>query len=281
MKNQTSLERVLSIMEKVDGRKLINEGIDIDYDNLTVAYNPSHQENVDTSIENNPTVSNEYGEGIKVYSLLQRKGESPMDGNPLLYAFKGERGWSFRTENDKAAILAQVDAIALKFANMYPLGFTVLIPSGNHLNRMIGDIIKGKGSNVLVVDDVLTKITTEEVMDIVMEKGSPFHIAYRNNMDAALRQLRTYLDEMDKERSGYFARHFVRDSRMRDILTNTLKLTSDAVARYSKSIDGKDVLLIDDSISRGQTIKEACGILLENYEPNSATVLTLFSKLYK
>ena len=268
-------------MERVEGIKLLNEGIDIDYDNLTVAYNPSHQENVDTSIENNPTVSNEYGEGIKVYSLLQRKGDSPMDGNPLLYAFKGERGWTFRTEDDRTAILKRVDAIAQKFANMYPLGFTVLIPSGNHLNRMIGDIIKSKGSNVLVVDDVLTKITTEEVMDIVMEKGSPFHIAYRNNMDTALRQLRTYLDEMDKERNGYFTRHYIRDSRMRDILTKTLKLSSDAVARYSKSIDGKDVLLIDDSISRGQTIKEACSILLENYEPKSITVLTLFSKLYK
>ena len=281
MKNQATIERVLSIMERVEGIKLLNEGIDIDYDNLTVAYNPSHQENVDTSIENNPTVSNEYGEGIKVYSLLQRKGDSPMDGNPLLYAFKGERGWTFRTEDDRTAILKRVDAIAQKFANMYPLGFTVLIPSGNHLNRMIGDIIKSKGSNVLVVDDVLTKITTEEVMDIVMEKGSPFHIAYRNNMDTALRQLRTYLDEMDKERNGYFTRHYIRDSRMRDILTKTLKLSSDAVARYSKSIDGKDVLLIDDSISRGQTIKEACSILLENYEPKSITVLTLFSKLYK
>ena len=281
MKQEMSLDKVIFLMERIEGIKIIKEGIDIDYDNLTVAYNPFHQENVDTSIENNPTVSNEYGEGIKVYSLLQRKGDSPMDGNPLLYAFKGERGWSFRTEDDRTAILEQVDAIAQKFATMYPLGFTVLIPSGNHLNRMIGDIIKSKGSNVLVVDDVLTKITTEEVMDIVMEKGSPFHMAYRNNMDAALRQLRTYLDEMDKERGGYFTRHFVRDSQMRDILTNTLKLTSDAVARYSKSIDGKDVLLIDDSISRGQTVKEACGILLENYEPKSITVLTLFSKFYK
>ena len=281
MEKEITVERVLSIIEKVEGKKLINEGIDIDYDNLTVAYNPYHQENIDTSIENNPTVSNEYGNGINVYSLLQRKGDSPLDGNPLLYAFKGERGWSFKTESDKSAILKQVDAIAQKFANMYPLGFTVLIPSGNHLNRMIGDIIKSKGSNVLVVDDVLTKITTEEVMDIVMEKNSPFHIAYCNNMHTALRQLRTYLDEMDKERGGYFTRHFVRDSQMRNVLTNTLKLSGDAVARYSKSIDGKDVLLIDDSISRGQTIKEACGILLENYEPHSITVLTLFSKLYK
>lgn len=280
MKHEATLDNILSLMERVEGKKIIKEGIDIDYNNLTVAYNPSHQNNVDTSIENNPTVSNEYGEGITVYSLLMRKSNDIMDGNPLLYAFKGENGWQFRTDKDKEAILNQIDIIAQKFANMYPLGFTVLIPSGNHLNRMIGEIVKRKGKDVLIVDDVLTKITTEEVMDIVLEKGSQFHIYYQNAMDTALRQLKIYLDKMDEEKGGYFTRHYIRDAKMRDVLNKTLKLSNDAVARYSKSIDGKDVLLIDDSISRGQTIKEACKILMENYEPKSITVLTLFSKLY-
>lgn len=261
--------------------KPITEGIDIDYDELTVAYNPSHQNNVDTSLEHNPTISTEYGDGIAVYSLLMRKGDSVMDGNPLLYAFKNENGWTFRSDADRDAILKQVDLIAKKFADMYPLGFTVLIPSGNHLNRMIGEIVRKKGNGVIIVDDVLTKVTTEEIMDIVMEKNSPFHAYYRNNMESALRQLKTYLNKMDAEKNGYFTRHYVRDPKMRDVLNKTLKLSGDAVARYSKSIDGKDVLLIDDSISRGQTIKEACSILLENYEPKSITVLTLFSKLYK
>ena len=281
MKQNASINNILSLIERVEGKKLIKEGIDIDYDNLTVAYNPSHQDNVDTSLENNPTISNEYGDGIAVYSLLMRKGNDIMDGNPLLYAFKGENGWHFKTDDDKNAILNQVNNIAQKFADMFPLGFTILIPSGNHLNRMIGEIVKSKGKDVLIVDDVLTKITTEEVMDIVLEKGSPFHIYYQNTMNTALRQLKMYLDKMDEERGGYFTRHYVRDAKMRDVLNKTLKLTNDAVARYSKSIDGKDVLLIDDSISRGQTIKEACNILMENYVPKSITVLTLFSKLYK
>lgn len=281
MRKKASINNILSLIERVEGKKLIKEGIDIDYDNLTVAYNPSHQDNVDTSLENNPTISNEYGDRIAVYSLLMRKGNDIMDGNPLLYAFKGENGWQFKTDDDKNAILNQINSIAQKFADMFPLGFTILIPSGNHLNRMIGEIVKSKGKDVLIVDDVLTKITTEEVMDIVLEKGSPFHIYYQNTMNTALRQLKMYLDKMDEERGGYFTRHYVRDAKMRDVLNKTLKLTNDAVARYSKSIDGKDVLLIDDSISRGQTIKEACNILMENYEPKSITVLTLFSKLYK
>ena len=85
---------------------------------------------------------------------------------------------------------------------------------------------------------------------------------------------------MEEERDGYFTRHFVKNPTMRNLLTQTLKLSKDAAARYAKDIDGKDVLLIDDSISRGQTIKEACTIISENYEPKSITVLTLFSKVY-
>ena len=135
--------------------------------------------------------------------------------------------------------------------------------------------------NAVFVNDVLTKITTEEIMEIASTPNSPFMEYYKNDIEGALMQLKTYLDKMDNERGGYFTRHFVTDNKMRNILTYTLKLSDDAVARYAKQIDGKDILLIDDSISRGQTIKEACKILSENYSPKSITVLTLFSKLYK
>lgn len=280
MKRLSTIDDVLSLMERMDGKPIITEGIDINYTDFTVSYNPSHQNNVDTSLDDNPSISEEYGEGIRVYSLLKRKKDSELDGNPLLYAFKEEKGWKFRSNEDRNEILNQIHLIAEKFARIYTAGFTILIPSGNSLNRMISNILKSKAANIVVVDDVLTKITTEEVMDIVITQNSPFLCYYKNSMEQALRQLKTYLEQMDKERGGYFTRHFVRDSKMRDVLTQTLKLSNDAAARYSKDIDGKDILLIDDSISRGQTIKEACQIINENYEPKSITVLTLFSKAY-
>ena len=36
------------------------EGIDFDPETKTVSYNPSHEDNVDTSLENNPTSDGEY-----------------------------------------------------------------------------------------------------------------------------------------------------------------------------------------------------------------------------
>ena len=61
--------------------------------------------------------------------------------------------------------------------------------------------------------------------------------------------------------------------------TKTLKLSNDKYAKYANKINGQDVLLIDDTISRGQTIKEACDIIQDSYAPKSITVLTLLSKL--
>ena len=85
---------------------------------------------------------------------------------------------------------------------------------------------------------------------------------------------------MDEKKNGIFSRHLVKDNNMRDVLMNTLKLSPDRYAKDSKLINGQDILIIDDTISRGQTIKEACKIILESYAPKSITVLTLLSKLH-
>ena len=66
---------------------------------------------------------------------------------------------------------------------------------------------------------------------------------------------------------------------MRNVLLNTLKVSPDRYAKDSKIINGQDILIIDDTISRGQSIKEACRIMMESYAPKSITVLTFSSGL--
>ena len=66
---------------------------------------------------------------------------------------------------------------------------------------------------------------------------------------------------------------------MRNVLDKTLITSDDHYARFAKKITGQNILIIDDTISRGQTIQEACRIMQETYAPRSITVLTLLSKL--
>ena len=52
--------------------EFIDEGIDFDLNTKTVSYNPSHEDNVDTSIENNSTSDENLVPNIKVYSIFKR-----------------------------------------------------------------------------------------------------------------------------------------------------------------------------------------------------------------
>lgn len=257
---------------------VINEGIDFDHDTLTVSYNPSHEDNVDTSVENNPTKDDSIIPGIPVWSIFKRKRGMYGDGNPLVYALKGE-DWTFKSEEDRIAIEKQFDNIASKFAQLYPIGVTIIIPSGNELNYHIAEVVMSKSKNAELLEGAICKLTTEEVNDIVLAKNSFFRQFYKEKFSAAYKQLCVYFEEMDEKRDGTFSRHFIKDKNMRNVLLNTLKVSPDRYAKDSKIINGQDILIIDDTISRGQSIKEACQIMMESYAPKSITVLTLLSKL--
>ena len=266
-----------AIAQAIDN--VINEGIDFDPQTKTVSYNPSHEENVDTSIEHNPTKDGDIFPNVEVWSIFKRKRGLRGDGNPLVYALKGEGGWTFRNESDRKAIEQQFDTIATKFATMYPIGVTILMPSENDLNSHIADVVMSKSKNAELIEGVICKLTTEEVDEIVLDFKSKFREYYNDNFNSAYYQLTKYLDQMDKEKKGSFSRHLIKDPEMRDVLDSTLKLSNDRFAEFANKINGQDILIIDDTISRGQTIKEACHIMMESYAPKSITVLTLLSKL--
>lgn len=277
--NNSRMDKIVNeaVAQSIDS--VINEGIDFDPHTKTVSYNPSHEENVDTSIEHNPTMDGDIVPNVQVWSIFKRKRGLRGDGNPLVYALNGEGGWTFRDESDKNAIEKQFDAIATKFATMYPVGVTILMPSGSELNMHIADVVMSKSRNAELIKGVICKLTTEEVDDIVLDFNSKFREFYKDEFNSKYYELGQYLDLMDKERNGYFSRHLIKNNQMRDVLDSTLKLSDDRFAEFANKINDQDVLIIDDTISRGQSIKEACQIMLESYAPKSITVLTLLSKL--
>lgn len=274
-----NLNQTIDEIVKKEMDKTFNEGIDFDPDTKTVAYNSSHENYVDISIGNNPTIDGEIVPGVQVWSIFKRKkGETRDDGNPLAYAFKGE-GWTFRSEEDREAIENQFDLIASKFVRMYQKGITVLIPSGNELNNHIADIVLSKSENGEFIEGVICKLTTEEVNDIVLDFNSKFREYYKASFNSAYYRLDRYLDQMDKELKGTFSRHLIKDPEMRNVLDFTLKVSEDIYAEFANKINGQNILIIDDTIGGGQSIKAACRIMMESYAPKSITILTLSSGL--
>lgn len=171
-----------------------------------------------------------------------------------------------------------METFAAKFASSYPMGVTIIIPSSNEQNRHIAEVVMSKSKDADLLEGAICKITTEEVNDIVLAKDSHFRKAYGPDFNAAYKRLCSCFEAMDEQRNGTFSRHLIKDGNMRDVVMDTLKATPDRYAKDSKVINGRDILIIDDAIGKGQSAKDACKILMESYAPESMTVLTLLSK---
>ena len=155
-----------SVKEILSLYKEIEDGIDIDPHARTVSYNPNHEENVDTSIEKNPTCDKGLIPGVDIWSISQMERGALGDGDPLIYALKGE-GWKINGK-DRKAIERQFHAIAEKFASLCPIGITIVIPSGSCLNEYIASIVASKNEDVQIIKGIIRKMTTEEVHDLVL-----------------------------------------------------------------------------------------------------------------
>lgn len=185
------------------------------------------------------------------------------------------------TKNVMKLVVEDITDFITRFVKEHS-SVTILIPSGSVLNHRIVEAVTAKSSDVNLLEgikSVVCKLTVEEVDNIVLRKDSLFRQVYGKNFNQAYGELCSYFDEMDNENNGVFSRHFIRDSQMRDVLMDTLKISPDRYARDSKYINGQEILIINDSISREQPIQETCRIILESYAPKSITVLTILSKL--
>jgi pyrimidine operon attenuation protein/uracil phosphoribosyltransferase len=57
-------------------------------------------------------------------------------------------------------------------------------------------------------------------------------------------------------------------------------MTTNKEVDYSTNINDKNVLIIDDSITKGQSIHNAIKAISNTYHPHSISILTMFSQLY-
>lgn len=278
---EKELEKAIQLLENNDYivvENTLNEGIDFDFDTKMVSYNPSHQDNVDTSIENNPSIDLSLIEGVPVWSIFKRKKGLGGDGNPLIYALKNENDWIFKSEQDKSDIIKQFKLITDKFLKNHSFDLTLIIPSTNNLNSYIANEISEK-AKVELITGFVRKLTTEEVDELVQDFDSKFRAYYGTKYTQAYYVLREYLDKMDELKNGVFCRHLIKDNQMRNVIDFTLKLSEDNCARFASKINDRNVLIIDDVISRGESIKEMANIINKSYNPKSVSVMTLLSRL--
>ena len=240
----------------------IGEGIDIDYKNKKVKINLSHENGVDTSIDNNPLYTKL--DGHDVISIFTRKKYQRSDGNPLLYALKGLNGWSI-DKYDINLLLKQFIRICDKIDPIYDT--IIKIPSSNELNNIFMDRI----NNIIKCENKILNLLTKLEADMVWMDG----VDFKSMNSIEIEDLEVDFMKM----SEFFSFKSVRQNLRKYIK----KIYDDnwigAELDVADKINNKNILILDDTISSGQTISLFTERIMDIYEPKKVTIITLFSKL--
>lgn len=259
--------------------KLVDEGIKFNRKTYTVSYDPDNEDYLDTSLDSNPSKNSGVMQGVDAWSVFKRKrGNMRGDGNPALYALKGENGWTIDSQSKKA-LIDRAKQIIQKFLSEHHYNATIVVPSTNQLNYQLATWIKEKDHNINVIDDLIRKMTVQEVNDAVDKKGSAFHLRYGNDTDDAYERFCSYCDRMGGERA-FFRYHFIPEMDMRDAITQSMKMNDNKLGDYIEAINNQDILIIDDSITSGRSLKQAAELINQYYAPKKIVLFSLFSQLY-
>lgn len=277
-KNSRELRRI--IRETLEREyAYIFEGIDIDKKKRIISFNNSHENNVDTSVLLNPTFYSV--NGIDVISIFKRKAsfDSNLDGNPLVYALKDINGWKFKNpQEDIIGLLKNFIRIAEKIKTNYDTIIT--IPSNNELNlnflHRLNKIIKADYQ----ITDYIFKKTSEDVYENYVDWGR-MERELGSKFDVGDKELTDSFSEMERNNDGVFSFKFIKDVNLRKYITRTMYSDNKKTIDYATQINGKDILILDDTIASGASISNAADIILSTFTPKSVTVITLFSPLSK
>ena len=267
----------------------INEGFNILNRRLT--FTDDHEDVLNTSLEGPVSISNvfvaELNDYVKVYSIFKRCRQISRSGdsNPVIYALKKEHGWDFADEENKKAFWLRFTHLLYRFLRDHKNEFdtTIIIPSSKRINTDIAEEIKKIAKEVGIThisDAGLYTVSAETMLDSAWEENSYFRSFWKDEFDKAYQELEKYANEMEKENDGRFKYHIIDNQKLRKSILHTLDVDERSAFMYSPYINGKNIIIVDDSIAHGQTIQNAIHAISTSYVPKTISVLTMFSQLY-
>ena len=273
-KNVISEQELISLIKNAILENIEKEGIDVN-PQRQVTLTDKHENLVNTSLVNNPTCTKDVIPSIEVWSLFQRKSGGMSDSNPMLYVLKKEKGY---TLTNPKIVYKRIEDLCEQFIQNHPnMSATLAIPSTNQLNKYLLNTFKKKSQNTMIIDNLLVKLSVQEVDDYIFKEDSMFRKQYGAQYEQAYEMFVNYCSKM---KDGIFRIHLIEDMKMRKVIDHTIKIADQFYGKYLSAINGKDILIMDDSITTGQSLREVYQIIADCYEPKSITILTLMSPLY-
>ena len=259
---------------------ILFEGINIDKFNKTVEYDDSHEKGVVTGnyMRVPDPVYSRTKEGYPVISIFERttyesyEKDDP-DSNPLIHAMKGVYKWKFK--NGKSDIYRFFRRFVQIAQGINPNYETIIMtPSKSDLNEIFLDNISRIIKCKHVIKRRFVKVHASEIFDLELINYVKIKEENPNNyVDIAEKIeeiIKTQIDNGDEFSFKTIPVNF------RKYIGNIIEQQYPMLDLEPK-INGKDILILDDTVASGTTISRMCDCVLRLYKPKSITIITLFS----
>ena len=256
------------------------EGIDIIPGNgsRTISVTNNHQRYVDTNNHQSPYLFADTQKGYKVLSIFQRKSTGDkLDSNPLLNALKQRNGWEFADARRELHILLRNFVAASSLLPQYDT--MIMTPSNNDLNKTVFMYLRRLIRHNHSFENFFEKYLAQDVYDYLIDDK---YIESRfKNPAKVFNDLDEAIARMNLENDGVFSYKYLQKSAYRDVIIQSMKVNMGAHndLNYADYINGKDVLVFDDTITTGKTISDSGNAIKDMFAPKSITFVTLFSAI--
>ena len=184
---------------------------------------------------------------------------------------KEKKGWTFDITNDEIfRYIKRFLEICKKINNTYDT--IVITPSSTNINERFMKVISKQVQAENIVREFLVKIKKEEIIDDNLIDKEQITKDYPNNYNEVITKISRSFRRM--EGADFEAKHM--DKKYLKYV-KYIGVNNDLNIR--PMIDGKDILVLDDTISSGTTVSQCIDGITSNFTPKSITIVTLLSKL--
>ena len=231
---------------------LVVEGLDLDPVYGTVSMNPNHQDYVDTNDVWSPKPYYTTINGYKVISLFKNK----WNHNPLIWALKNKK-WKFKNQRyDIMFLLRRLVAVTRELHEKFDVIITT--PSSSNLNNELLSKIERLIPHSKSYRNFFSKYSAKEVFDKLPNM-------YKE-------ELKVYFQEMQRANNGMFSYKYI-PVRLRDKIGNTIRINGGL--NLANEINGKRILILDDTVTTGKTISDSAKALMDTFTPENITFFTI------
>jgi len=253
------------------GYDFVIEGLALDYENKLVKLNDGN-DGVDFSLVNNPIYS-KIG-NIEVISIFKRtplgdNGKYDKDGNPMIYELKHKFDWKWdMSVEDAKKYIRRFYEVCSKLHKTFDT--IVVMPSSSNLNNTIAKAISETVNANNIVNTLITKELTEIVEETCIDRKS-INNDYKNEKERS--NVYDAIIKSFRKMGEYFEAKYVPKKYLKYI--KYLNVEDDTNIR--PMIDDKDIVIVDDIISSGASIRQTIKLIKANFTPKNITVITLLS----